>query len=183
MMMTDREIVSSYNQAPNKREQVKILSELNACDEDSIKKILVENGVPETDFRVRKRRSRKTEKPNPAEAEPVSEEKLEIPFADDLEDCDYGAITGGEGDVEGYMGSMTPCGYEPPLRPYRSAEELLEEPADMTREEKERLARIKEIPVVVRDLCRTELETLHRQVMELERKRDAIADFLNGESA
>jgi hypothetical protein len=147
MMMTNKEILSSYNHAADKKEQIKILSELNACDEERIKKILTANGVPETDF-AGKRRGRPKAKSDVEEIKEAPMEKQEIPFADGFAESN-GAITGGEGDVEGYMDDTT---------------------------------RIKKIPDVVRELCRAELEALRREIAEIERKRDAIADFLNGES-
>ena len=45
MQMTNGEIVASYRQAKNKKEQVKILAELNCCTQDEIKKILLEGGL------------------------------------------------------------------------------------------------------------------------------------------
>lgn len=44
MQMTDAEIRESYRTAKNKRHQVKILAELNACGVDVITAILNENG-------------------------------------------------------------------------------------------------------------------------------------------
>lgn len=50
MQMTNDEIVRRYKQAAKKREQIKILAELNACPKENIRKILREAGcdVPET---------------------------------------------------------------------------------------------------------------------------------------
>lgn len=45
MEMTPQEIVGSYRRATNKSEQIKILSELNACSKEDIKKILEDQGV------------------------------------------------------------------------------------------------------------------------------------------
>ena len=46
MQMTDAEIVRSYKQADPKKkvEQIRILSELNACDKKTIREILEKNG-------------------------------------------------------------------------------------------------------------------------------------------
>ena len=44
MQMTDAEIRESYRTAKNKRQQVRILAELNACEVDVITAILNENG-------------------------------------------------------------------------------------------------------------------------------------------
>lgn len=48
MQMTDAEIRESYRTAKNKRQQVRILSELNDCDVDVITAILNENGKKTT---------------------------------------------------------------------------------------------------------------------------------------
>ena len=45
MEMTPQEIVGSYRRATNKSEQIKILSELNACSKEDITKILEDQGV------------------------------------------------------------------------------------------------------------------------------------------
>lgn len=93
---------------------------------------------------------------------------------------DSGAMTGGEGvyDIHDY-GSYAAGGFIPP---YRTAEELLTEPEDMTDKERKRLERIKAIPESVRELCQTEVANLRSQVMELEKRSDEIIDFLNGEA-
>lgn len=43
--MTDLEIVSSYRQAKKKKEQITILSQLNACSKEKIIEILKNNGI------------------------------------------------------------------------------------------------------------------------------------------
>lgn len=45
MMMTEREIVKSFREAKNKRQQIGILADLNCCDSSIIKDILRENGI------------------------------------------------------------------------------------------------------------------------------------------
>jgi len=45
MYYTEREICGSYRRATNKAIQIDILSQLNACDTDTIKKILAKNGL------------------------------------------------------------------------------------------------------------------------------------------
>lgn len=45
MEMTPQEIVGRYRRATNKSEQIKILSELNACSKEDITKILEDQGV------------------------------------------------------------------------------------------------------------------------------------------
>jgi len=43
--MTNEEILRSFKQAQNQAEQVRILADLNACDVDTIKEILLSQGV------------------------------------------------------------------------------------------------------------------------------------------
>lgn len=45
MHMNSDEIVVRYRQAKKKREQIKILAELNACSTDDIIDVLVDNGI------------------------------------------------------------------------------------------------------------------------------------------
>ena len=62
MEMTPQEIVGSYRRATNKSEQIKILSELNACSKEDIKKILEDQGVTvKTPGRKKKSAFRKAE--------------------------------------------------------------------------------------------------------------------------
>ena len=198
MQMTDTEIIGRYNRSDDKKDMVMILADLNGCDEDTIKQILIKGGVPESEFITKKRQGIKKKqpvaeeeapagKPDPAKATaamPPEDESLPLPFSDDdmgIGDDEYGgAMTGGEGvyDIHDY-GSLAAGGFIPP---YRTAEELLAEPEDMTDKERERLERIKAIPESVRELCQTEITNLRSQVMELEKRSDEIIDFLNGEA-
>lgn len=198
MEMKDSEIVSKFKRSGGGWEQVNILAELNACDTDTIKKILSKGGIPEDEYKeAPKKRGRKAgvknenrtpTKPVPAEANLPEDDKFPLPFSEDDmgEEENYmsGAITGGEGDLDlgmeyGYMGEL---GYEPSFKPYRTADELLKEPDDMTPEEAERLERIRAVPKIVREICLAELKTLHEQIMELEKKSDTLNDYLNGEA-
>lgn len=45
MQMSDSEIVRSYKEAKDKRSQVGVLAELNACSKDYIREILQRNGI------------------------------------------------------------------------------------------------------------------------------------------
>lgn len=45
MQMTNGDIARSYRQAANKRQQIEILAELNACDPKKIRHILLQEGV------------------------------------------------------------------------------------------------------------------------------------------
>ena len=50
MQMSKLEIVGKYKRAGDKKRQLSILAQLNGCDEDDIKKILLECGLTEDDF-------------------------------------------------------------------------------------------------------------------------------------
>lgn len=74
MQMTHGEILVSYRQAKNKKEQVKILAELNACTQDEIKKILLETGADVRELpRNRATTAEVTTKPKPTYAAPTVE--------------------------------------------------------------------------------------------------------------
>lgn len=55
MQMTNGEIITSYKQAKNGSEQVKILAELNACPIERIIGILTDGGVDHRHFSVLRR--------------------------------------------------------------------------------------------------------------------------------
>lgn len=67
------------------------------------------------------------------------------------------------------------------FRKNRSYIELLQEPDNMTDDEKKRLVKIKAIPKEVRIACEEKIEKLSIVVMEAETERDSLYDFLNGE--
>ena len=113
MQMTDTEILGKYNRSDDKKGVVQILADLNGCDKDTIQQILIQGGVPESEFAPKKRRKRQppAPKPDPAKATaamPPEDESLPLPFSDDdmgIGDDEYGgAMTGGEGvyDIHDY---------------------------------------------------------------------------------
>ena len=60
MEMTNNEIVSKFKRAEEKRQQISILAQLNGCNEEKIKQILIDEGIPEAEIQpVKKRRGRK----------------------------------------------------------------------------------------------------------------------------
>ena len=60
MEMTNNEIVSKFKRAEGKKEQISILAQLNGCNEEKIKQILIDEGIPEAEIQpVKKRRGRK----------------------------------------------------------------------------------------------------------------------------
>ena len=56
-MMSEFEIVKSFNEAKKPTAQIKVLSELNCVSEDVIKNILLENGVDHRKLTRKKRKS------------------------------------------------------------------------------------------------------------------------------
>lgn len=58
MQMTDTEILGKYNRSDDKKGMVQILADLNSCDKDTIQQILIQGGVPESEFAPKKRRKR-----------------------------------------------------------------------------------------------------------------------------
>ena len=70
------------------------------------------------------------------------------------------------------------------LKMYRDAGALLgaeDSGEELTLRERERLARIKSMPKIARDVCIARREELYKQIKELERERDNLIDYLNGE--
>ena len=64
MQMSDLEIVNKFKQADNKVGHITILAQLNGCPEDTIREILRNGGIPETEIPMpkskRKTSNRKT---------------------------------------------------------------------------------------------------------------------------
>lgn len=65
MQMTDTEILGKYNRSDDKKGMVQILADLNSCDKDTIQQILIQGGVPESEFAPKKRRKRQPPAPKP----------------------------------------------------------------------------------------------------------------------
>ena len=63
--MTDLEIVGKFKRADNKKDILQILAELNACQVDEIKEVLLKNGISEDEF-PKKRGKKPKSKDNPA---------------------------------------------------------------------------------------------------------------------
>lgn len=55
MQMTEGEILRSYREAKNPKEQIKVLAELNAVPKDTIIDILIEQGVDEKELPKRRK--------------------------------------------------------------------------------------------------------------------------------
>lgn len=70
---------------------------------------------------------------------------------------------------------------ESKIEVYRGWQVLMEEPDDMTPDEKKRLKRIKAIPSVAFNAARDREELIREQINQLENESDQLFDFLNGE--
>lgn len=68
------------------------------------------------------------------------------------------------------------------MKLYRDAAELEKEPEDMTDKERERLQRIRAIPNIVKTIVHSEIGRITEEIMNRERQRDILVDYLNGES-
>lgn len=185
MQMSNAEIVAKFNRADDKKAQIGILADLNGCDKEKIKQILLEGGVPESELpkaRGPKPKETKEQKYKPGVYSKVEKttgavrnnvEYAGVPALDD-EDVP-GAITGGEGDVEGYKPTV-----EIHIPTYRAIEQIVADGPKDAREA-ERLERYNLIPEPVKELCITEQNRLIREILRLEKRRDQISDYLNGE--
>lgn len=83
MMMTDGEIVKSFREAKNKRQQISILAELNATSEDIIRTTLKSKGIDLRSANAGKKKSMVIEAadPVPGEAGYKSESKPPLGIA------------------------------------------------------------------------------------------------------
>ena len=69
MMMTDGEIVKSFREAKNKRQQISILAELNATSEDIIRTTLKSKGIDLRSANAGKKKSMVIEAADPVPGE------------------------------------------------------------------------------------------------------------------
>lgn len=60
MQMTDSEIIKSYKEAKEKKKQIEILAQLNACPVTTIREILIANGVQFPGPKPKKAKEEKT---------------------------------------------------------------------------------------------------------------------------
>ena len=157
MEMTNNEIASKFKRADGKKEQISILAQLNGCNEETIKQILIDEGIPEAEIQpVKKRRGRKPGIKN--KVQPQSDFPSELIVEDERKRL-----------------PLSKCN-----RTYRTGDVLLQQPEDMT-EEKERLRRIQAIPEVARKVLQKEVNRLVDEMMELEKQLDTLVNYLNGE--
>lgn len=152
MQMSDIEIVDRYKRADNKKEQAKILAELNACGEEIIVGILRKNNVDVSELE-RKPRGRRKKKLTELVNAPLDDSTVSF-------NAESQETTGR----------------------YKTGKELKAIPEDrLTEQEKERLKRVQLIPDTVIELVENELCELTSKIMELERKHDELVDYMNGE--
>ena len=156
--MTNNESVSKFKRAEWKKEQISILAQLNGCNEEKIKQILIDEGIPEAEIQpVKKRRGRKPGIKN--KVQPQSNSPSESIAVDERKPRPVYEIK----------------------KNNRPRDVLLQQPEDMTEDEKERFKRIQSIPEVVRKVLQKEVNRLLDEMMELEKQLDTLVNYLNGE--
>lgn len=152
MQMSDIEIVDRYKRADNKKEQAKILAELNACGEEIIVGILRKNNVDVSELE-RKPRGRRKKKLTELVNAPLDDSTVSF-------NAESQETTGR----------------------YKTGKELKAIPEErLTEQEKERLKRVQLIPDTVIELVENELRELTSKIQELEREHDELVDYMNGE--
>lgn len=159
MQMSEQEIVRDYLESKNKGKQVGILAELNACSKDKIIEILKAGGVDSRQLpRTRGPKLKKAEVKGKVEKkEPeLLEEKKEEPVM--------------SFPVAGTVKKKETTDSEP---------EVQEDDTYITAQRNEQF----QIPETVRKLCNEKLYRLEKEIMELEKEHDEIAEFLSGVSA
>ena len=86
--MSDNEIVRTYNEARNKKTQIKILSDLNLCSYNDIVDIRNKYGIKEEKKRMRKTVANKDEKA--AVETNTKKEKVKVNKSENIEYNPYG---------------------------------------------------------------------------------------------
>lgn len=94
--MTDGEVITSFRQAKNKRDQIGILSELNACSRSDILNILCAAGEDVSDYISGMPKKKPAEKKDgaPAEARPAARRWSEDEVTILREGCLAGGVCG-----------------------------------------------------------------------------------------
>lgn len=80
MMMTDGEIVKSFREAKNKRQQISILAELNATSEDIIRTTLKSKGIDLRSANAGKKKNMVIEAADPVPGEAGYESETKPPL-------------------------------------------------------------------------------------------------------
>lgn len=138
MHMSESAIIDKFRKADNKKDMLQILADLNACSKDDMKAYLLEHGVSEDEFPVR----RKKRQPTAVKKENAGEE--------------------------------TSC-----IEPVETIAEITETP-ELTAEEQKALDRAMAIPMPVRHALESRVEVLTAEIMELEKERNCLRDYLKG---
>ena len=156
MFMSDTEITGSFKRADNKTEQLKILAELNATSKDTIRDVLRKNGVPEEDI---PKDSPKKKAGRPKVSNSGANVKISSKVYTEKKKNEV----------------------------LRISEEQLEKVKEAMKTEKPVImpvtSDIPTIPEVVRKVCEDRVAILTEFIMELERERDSLCDFLDGVGA
>lgn len=160
MQMSEKEIVGKYSRNDDKKAYLKILAQLNGCSEEDIKAILIKGGVTLDKTVEKSKRGKKTG----GKVAVVVKEKSEVK----------------KSEKQSELEAKTEEQIELPM--YKTAEELMKEP-NLTECEAKRLERALAVPLPVRQACADRVKLLTAKIMELEKERDEICDFLNGEVA
>ena len=173
MQMTDFEIVAKYKSAKDRKKQIDILAQLNACDKETIRKILIKNGIPESELPSKRG-------PKPKQQVVVATKEPSVDSGDTMPAMEHYDIKNG---AEVDLGIIEPL----KLSKYRTIEEILNTEIQNDREA-ERVERYKLIPEVVKTVCMEEIKKLNeeialfnKKIMELEKQHDNLVDYLNGE--
>lgn len=164
MEMTESEIVKSFRKADNKRAQIKILSELNACSKEMIAEVLLRNGIKESEL------PKKPGKKRAAETEVFSQQIKKSHAKPD----------------EFRSGKPVPEQVKEQVETValKTTEEILlmEETAEPEAVHVEAPEVRHEVPESVKKACRDRIWGIIQEVAELEREKRELQGFL-GESA
>ena len=173
MQMTDLEIVANYKSAKDPKKQIEILAQLNVCNKETIRKILIKNGVPESELPSKRG-------PKPKQQVVVETEEPSVDTEDTMPEMEHSDIENG---AEVDLGIIEPLR----LSEYRTMEDILNTEIQNDREAK-RVERYKLIPEVVKTVCMEEIKKLNEEIarlnektMQLEKQHDILVDYLNGE--
>ena len=158
MHMTEGDIVRNYKGAANKEYQLHVLADLNCTDTNTIREILLKNGIPEEELpKLRQGRPKGEPRPakkKPAKKPPVDTKPVEEPIIPEVLKEKCFRAPDGTRDVR----RLTPVGVpDAVLMICRSRLEILTEQIINIEKEKERLAQLS---------------------MEYEKERDVLADYL-----
>ena len=173
MQMTPREIISSFNRADNKRDKVVILAELNACDKNTICKILREGGVEESlipDFSKKTITVTNQDKKggNNMARKASTTAKAEVTKTEEVEQTTAQETLEVPEEPKAHTGE-----------PIVSTEmQKLSKAMGIDYENKDALPQKKVVPKAVIEVVKTEMQRLCEVILEAEAKRAELAAFI-----